>query len=69
MYAYHYLTCCICICLSLLWVIRSYDTSEDFAVLAPNCWILVGFGVVVTLQVNEYDTFATYTHICACLYV
>ena len=32
-------------------------------------WILVGFGVVVTLQVNANDTFAAYIHVCVCLYV
>ena len=34
-----------------------------------SCWILVGFGVVVTLQVNAYDSFATNYHIFVCLYV
>ena len=34
-----------------------------------SCWILVGFCVVDTLQVNAYDTFATNDHISACLYV
>ena len=34
-----------------------------------SCGILVGFGVVVTLQVNANDTFAAYIHVCVCLYV
>ena len=31
--------------------------------------ILVGFGVVITLQVNANDTFETYFHVPVCLYV
>jgi len=30
---------------------------------------LMGFGVVITLQVNANDTFATFYHISVCLYV
>ena len=34
-----------------------------------SCWIFVSFGVVITLQVNANETFATYYHVSVCLYV
>jgi hypothetical protein len=47
--------------------------SRHFEVQAPIVGLVLGFlwvfDVVVTLQVNANDTFATYYHISVCLYV
>ena len=45
------------------------DIFVSGSISGLSCWILVGFCVVDTLQVNAYDTFATNDHISACLYV